>query len=58
MFPQATRAYTDYWVGVWFSDKLGHGISPGWFYLGIYCVFGFGYAVLTFTRSLTFLFMW
>ncbi|GAX82999.1 hypothetical protein CEUSTIGMA_g10426.t1 [Chlamydomonas eustigma] len=56
-FEQATRAYTDYWVGVWFSDRLGYGISPGWFSLGIYCVFGIGYAMLTFTRMLTFLYM-
>ncbi len=54
---QALRAYTDRWVGVWFSDRYGFGISPGWFYLGIYALFGAAYGGITFWRSIHFMFM-
>lgn len=55
---QVARAYTDRWVGIWFSDSLNAGIVPGWFYLGIYLVLGLGYALLTFLRSIDFRYMW
>ena len=55
---QVARAYTDRWVGIWFSNSLNAGIVPGWFYLGIYVVLGLGYALLTFLRSIDFRYMW
>ena len=53
---QGARAYTDRWVGIWFSDPYGYGISPGWFYLGIYALLGLVYGLFTFVRTIDFLF--
>ena len=55
---QGCRAYTDRWVGIWFSDRYGFGVSPGWFYLGIYALLGASYGILTYSRSIHFMFMW
>ncbi|KAG1666954.1 hypothetical protein FOA52_004237 [Chlamydomonas sp. UWO 241] len=54
---QFVRAFTDVWVGYWFSDRYGFGISPGGFYIGIYAIFGLTFALLTFWRSLEFRYM-
>lgn len=51
---QAARVWTDKWVGLWFTNKYGRG---NWFYLGIYAAMGLAYGLVTFVRSLTFLFM-
>eukprot|EP00197_Chlamydomonas_leiostraca_P002886 CAMPEP_0202857580 /NCGR_PEP_ID=MMETSP1391-20130828/470_1 /ASSEMBLY_ACC=CAM_ASM_000867 /TAXON_ID=1034604 /ORGANISM="Chlamydomonas leiostraca, Strain SAG 11-49" /LENGTH=1463 /DNA_ID=CAMNT_0049536397 /DNA_START=117 /DNA_END=4508 /DNA_ORIENTATION=- len=52
---QASRVYTDKWVGIWFGNEhpeLGLGG-----YLGIYAGMGVFYGFVTFLRSLRFLFI-
>lgn len=52
---QASRVYTDKWVGIWFGNEhpeLGLGG-----YLGIYAGLGVFYGFVTFLRSLRFLFI-
>lgn len=50
---QGSRVYTDMWVGIWFSDEFNRG---SWFYLGIYTLLGLTYGLVTYIRSLVFLF--
>lgn len=54
---QGARCFTDAWVGLWFANAFGFGITPGWFYLGIYFLLGVLYGLFTFIRSLQFLYL-
>jgi hypothetical protein len=51
---QFARVYTDTWVGLWFSDAFRK--YDNWFYLGIYFGLGVTYGIITFVRSLRFLY--
>jgi hypothetical protein len=51
---QFARVYTDTWVGLWFSDAFRR--YNNWFYLGIYFALGVAYGLITFIRSLRFLY--
>lgn len=45
--PQVVRLGMEYFVGVWFSDKLGSGLG---LYLGVYAGLGAAYALNTLAR--------
>ena len=44
-------------VGLWFGNAFGYGITPGWFYLGIYLLLGLSYGAATYARTIEFLFL-
>lgn len=54
---QGFRCFTDAWVGLWFGNAFGFGVTPGWFYLGIYLLLGVGYGAATYMRTIRFLFL-
>jgi hypothetical protein len=50
---QGSRVFTDTWLGFWTSNAFHQVV---WFYIGIYAALGIFYSLVTFARSLGFLY--
>jgi hypothetical protein len=50
---QGSRVFTDTWLGFWTSNAFNQVV---WFYIGIYAALGIFYSLVTFVRSLGFLY--
>ncbi|WIA12103.1 hypothetical protein OEZ85_012177 [Tetradesmus obliquus] len=50
---QGARVFTDTWLGFWASNAFHQGV---WFYIGIYAALGVTYSLITFFRTLRFMY--